>query len=350
MARTKKTLECIVVGVCLGALILGAAMLTRSASSGATESPMLFKTEHDCGPVFPKQKITHTFQMVNPFDEALQVERLKRSCGCATAELGTAEIPPRETTTLNMVVDVPDDAGEAKFSTLVIAQGKRTGRGAHFDFLMQAQSATVIEIQDGMPFIQMGQLECERIPVTQAFRVRRGSHPMQWDTLQCHCSSDCIDVHLRRLDLKEWLLELTLKDVGSLGHIRESLEFCFFDGQESLPYRLTRRVEAELLGPIQAKPHSLLFGAMPIGEEIKKTIRLTNTFDEDNVSISIISVEPSDPDCIKVEPQKLNTGEEVILVTFVAGNKGRYGGSIAIEARADRDYELNVPYGACVVD
>jgi len=216
--------------------------------------------------------------------------------------------------------------------------------------VIEGQLADVIALQDTRPVIPLGQCRFGDKPSVRTLRVTRGTHPMQWDTLQCRTSTDSIDARLERIDPNTWDLELAVKDVGRLGYVRDRLEFLFLRGRDILPYSLTKRVEAQLLGPVQAEPSALLFGAVPFGETVRKTLRLTNTLDE-HARVQVVSINPSDPNHVDAESVSNGVAHSEISVAFSADNEeGCYEGIVAIEVELDRRYELRVAYTAIVTN
>lgn len=236
-----------------------------------------------------------------------------------------------------------------KLDTLVTAEGERTKRQSQFKFVVEVQAANVIDIQDGYPFIKLGQFRLEDIPVSRTLMVTRGPHPMQWDTLRCQAYGQGIAAHVARIDTCTWKLDVTLNAISNLGYLRGKLDFSFFNRGELLPYQLTRRVEAQMVGPILASPSSILFGAVRVGERAQRVVRLSCTSGSQE-PLKVVSVASSDPNRAWAAIGERGDKEDTISIVFREDHlPGRYAGRIVVRAELDAVYEMHIAYVAYVV-
>lgn len=327
---------------------IGITSIVLFLNQASTEpNPVESLVHYDFGPVHLKQMLRHTFNLANPFDETLQVTNVRRSCGCGAAKLGTSEIQPHGSTSLDLSLPAPDKQGKIRIQTMVLAKTNKTGKPFRFIFVIEAQPSRVIEVQDSYPFIQLGQIHLDDLPITKILAVKKGRHPMEWDTLECRSYSNNIVATLLKTAPEKWKLNLELKNAECFGDIRSHLEFSFSKNGESQPYRLVKPMQVSIAGPIVVSPNSILIGAVQPGEEVKRNIRLISAHSKPH-PIEIISVGCPDNE-IKVGISGKISGQLISIVFVATGEKGPRSGSIFIKAKADKIYLIQVRYLAYVL-
>lgn len=347
MIRHRKFVYLVLLSIVGGIIAVSAITLVADKTSAEAQL-MEFKTHYDFGPVYLKEQLEHTFKLVNPFDEVLRVTKVRHTCGCSVSKLGTSQISPRGSTTLKLSIRVPNKPGEIQVMTLVSAETDKTQKQTRSVFVIDAQPTSVIEVNNSYPFIQLGQFQLDDIPIRKTLTVTKGKHPIQWELLKCRSKDNNIDVTLVKTTPEKWNLELQLKNTDSFGNIRDHLEFSFWKNGKPQPYRLIKPVEVEIAGHILPSPKSILIGAIRAGGKVEKNIRLVN-IQNNPQPIEIISVSCTDAN--EVEAKIIREGsEQVISAVFTASRKqGTHSGSITIQAKTDKVYQIVVRYLAFVL-
>ena len=76
-------------------------------SVNSTKFPEIQLTEkyYDFGEVYPRQVLTHTFVIANSGQSRLIIQRAYTTCGCTTADITAAEIPPGKVVLMTLHFD-----------------------------------------------------------------------------------------------------------------------------------------------------------------------------------------------------------------------------------------------------
>lgn len=179
--------------------------------------------------------------------------------------------------------------------------------------------------------------------------MKRGSHPLQCDTLKCHSDNSALKTTLRQINPNEWLLRLVFDRADYYGVVRGNVNFEFWKEGHLLDYRLEKPVDIKIEGAVFASPASLLIGAVPKGEQTEQEI-IVNTQNGQRL-VEVLSADSSNTDDIEVQVIRSNAERIVSVVFKVGGEEGPSTGSIFIEAEFNKKiYRIRVPYLAYVFE
>jgi hypothetical protein len=327
--------------------ILGLSIATFLKDSPPTESVIT----KQLGLLYTGQRITNSFVLENPLDEVLKIVDIKDSCGCISYKISKTEIQAGGSAVLEVTYQLADKVGDARMTTLVLTETLKRRKLRHrFIIDVRGRTARVIEVARNQPIIQIGEFQVGGDAVERAYRITRGQHSMQWDTLTCECTNDDVNAKVTKVAANEWNLELSMKNPSVIGDIRSHLTFCFWKDGKRQAYNLVRPMEVGIIGPFVSSPKSVLFGTVSCGEKVEKFVRVVSTQQQDHRPIVVLSADSTDVGELQTKVMN-RASEQGISIIFRAGDKkGTREGSVVITAQVDKTiYRMNVRYLASVL-
>lgn len=133
-------------------------------------------TQHevvDCGQVVFWHPVTAEFKLKNDGNHALQIEQVKKSCGCATVEYPSKSIAPGEEFTVKMTYDAKQ-MGTFNKQLLLYSNAE----GAPFMLTMQGRVVEQVTDFSGNYTTMLGSLKADAQEI-EFDDVNRGDHPVQ---------------------------------------------------------------------------------------------------------------------------------------------------------------------------
>ena len=281
----------------------------RQARSGGSARPQGMRLTQDLGDVVSGVPATAAFKLTNPYSVPLELGQTHASCACAHISFTPARLEPGEAAAVEMQIRTRDAVGVMRVDGTIDA--KLTGEG-HVAIELEAvlHLKGLLTLSEASQYIDLGRCALSALPLRGNVKVKRGGHPLKWDRLAVRTDSSELAVDIAPGAVDEWDVSIVYLNPRALGGVSSLLEFCFFNGIEELPYRVSRRVVARIEGPIGVTPGTLMWAGVAPRQPVTRTIRLSAR-DESRAGL---------------EKRGMVTGEIVIL------------------ARLDQEYKIVVPY------
>jgi len=237
--------------------------------------PLLSTTTGQATILHPAESRTVTFRFTSPGPVAFQVDDGGTTCHCAALVQRPAVVPP-EPDAVN--VDMRITAGDAP--ELARADLWLLGRlGTDNGYLLGTVS---YEVRDYLVWPQpqalwdLGDVSRERLPFVKSWRLARGNHPQQWDTIRVRQDGENppMDVSIQPVG-DEFSLRMEVRDdVRFIGPLTSRLHLGFSDHGTECSYKPDRTLRINVVGDRAAVPASVLFGVMAPGVPVSRDVEV----------------------------------------------------------------------------
>lgn len=297
-----------------------------------TSEPLVF---------YPGERQVVPFVMTIPGTTALEVTRVEASCSCLVPGGIPSRLQPGKPITAAVMITAGQMPGEFNGTAWAWT---RAGEAAERIIAMRVRG----EVKDPIrwsadmagPILDMGTCSLAETTRPRRFQLTHGEHPLSWSGIRV--SSD--DGGQLRAAIQPsgdgWELSISAASARHYGQVNGLLTFSLVtaDGA-ALPYRPERTVRWRILGPITARPLSLLLGVVTSGATAEATTVLSSPA---GVPVDVRRLTVSDPGRMTAKIAQVD-GDQVLSVGFTAtAPAGKASGHVDVEFADDTILRLPV--------
>lgn len=304
-----------------------------SANQGWAEKLFIHEgvpqTTHDFGTIPRGALVSHRFVMKNIYAVPLQVST-RASCGCVTVTPSPPVLQPRETGTIDVVMDARRFTG-AKTVTIHVEVGPQFKSTAALTVTANSRADVVFNpghVNFGV--VPVGQ------PQTQTIEVEYAG-VLDWKIEGVNVGDAPLDVKYTQLYRKQpgtgqqggagYRLSVTLKDAPA-GASKWEVHLQTNDPTSPTVPVL---VEATVQAPLAAVPSSVTLGSVKVGEVVTRRVAIRG-----NQPFKIVRVD-GDGDGITVEYPQAATPVHIVTIKFQPTRAGDVRKSLVFQTDLERD-------------
>lgn len=309
-------------------------------------------TEHHFGDVFPGVEISRKFRFTNSHAGSMRVIRSRTTCGCSSVRIGKDTLEPGESTDVTITITTGLRTGLRSVDVLLdtLIDGKSYIAG----YLLSMNVKSVIEILGPENVVEFGDIDIRQLPFLHAFEIRRGSYPLEWDSIEVKGSGDLPfkSVQVSQIGADLWRVESTINNTNVIGSLHGYIELHFKRGNIALDYFLRIPISGSISGPVAITPASWLIGRIEPGHSVQSDFVVLGADVTKVIPGTDINSEATGKTCSLLitqhqdDPTRLTVGYHAREQM-----KGTAAGEFVVEVIAAGElYEVKVPYLALVED
>lgn len=262
----------------------------------------------------------------------------RSNCACVKVGGLPERLIPGAETTVTIAFHAGDQAGA--MSGAVWLTGTRGGETTNVRCFIDADVRDLARWQDGGGTADLGSHPLGGAVRPPALRLRRGTHPLAWDTAR----PEIADPEGRwtataRADGDDgFAVELAFDPRGACGVFTAPLRVVLLADGRPRERVLDRRLRVAIDGPLRASPAGALFGAVPAGQSAERSLRLVSAAGATATAVAV-----DDPTRIRARLATGAAGTQELVLTFTAPAKaGPAPGQV--EVAISDGGRLRIPY------
>ncbi|MGO8673035.1 MAG: DUF1573 domain-containing protein [Capsulimonadaceae bacterium] len=298
------------------------------------------------------QLIIHDFTLKNVSTYTVQIGRLQASCGCTTADAGTAgtqsssktfaPLAPGQTITVHVTVDAADtvDGPTDKVVSVYLAGEPEPSYDLHL-------VGTLVPVVSADPsYLDFGAVRCGKSP-SLTFRVTNATHayphgvptPTVGDP-QLILTPAGAPVTTADGSSVTRAYTVRLSPDTSIGDFQSLINVPAPRGTDPLPITVRASVE----GDLSCKPAAVAFGAVSPGQTATEQVTLTGVSADALAGLKVCCADPTLRACIVPAPaspaQCLPPTTAILKVTFSPRTNGSFASNVTVTTRSGERLDL----------
>ena len=253
----------------IGAILTVALLMGFAAEASAQLPESVFPVKkHDFGTVAVAAKTEFRFPVYNPYNRAMHVQTVRRSCGCTTPIIETAYIQPGETGSIL-----------ARFNTDTFRGTKGATLTVIVDQPFYAEGRLRVDgyIRSDMVFhpgsIKFGSVN-QGEPVTKSSKVLYAGRS-DWDIVDVRSNVPWMVTSKKLLSRTntrtDYEISVTLREDAPTGLFQNEIVVITNDNKRpKVPFQVTGSIKS----PLSISPQAIALGSVKPGEKVKKVLVL----------------------------------------------------------------------------
>lgn len=284
---------------------------------------MFDSVNHDFNTVPRGAEAVHVFTITNPYDEAVRIAQVKKTCGCTAAKVDKTTLVAGEQARLEVHLDTRRFTGRKDSAVTVVFDRPQYGQ-VRLRFTSYIRRDVVVE-PGGVNFGTIDQGEEAQREATISYAGRS-----DWRIDEVECRNPYLQVDLeeasRRGGRVAYRLKVQVKPDSPAGYFRDEIRLVTNDGSRSA---LPVLVEIKIQPALSVSPGSLYLGVVPAGTTVTKpvVVRAKKPF-----RVTKLEMTEGDDTAFSYKLPEQARAVHVIPITFTAGKAaGRCACTIRVE-------------------
>jgi hypothetical protein len=316
-----------------GLAILGLLLIVDSAAAQQWAVKMFEKTSHDFGTVARGAKVEYDFVIENIYEEDVQIESVRSSCGCTVPQIVQKSLKTWERSAIKATVDTRGFLGR-KDATLTVVLSKPFPAEVQLHVYVFIRGDVVV--QPGVvKFGNVAEGVAARQTVQVSYAGRNDWRINEVESANPHVSAQAVETE-RRVGSVKYDVVVTLNASAPAGYIQDHLVLVTNDFTASAT-RVPVPVEGIVGSAITVRPSPLML-VVEAGQPITRQLVV-----QGRQPFRILAAQSSDPRLKLAVPTAAKT-LHLLPVTFSAGSvPGSADATIHIETDLTSGKTLDVP-------
>ncbi|MCX6338707.1 MAG: DUF1573 domain-containing protein [Candidatus Aureabacteria bacterium] len=278
----------------------------RTAVPAGEQPKIVFEEkEHDFGKLMGADKVEHVFKFRNEGKGDLKIDKVNTSCGCTAALLSANVVPPRGNGEIKTTFTVGDRQGQQTKHIYVLSNDPNEPRAT---LTLKGLIIPPVGIEPSRVSLQAKDtpsVSTVKISQTTEEELKLGEVTASLNLVNTQIKEEAPENGKKR-----YSLEISLKPDIEPGQYFENVTIatnCATKPKIEIPVRITVR------GDIEAAPSRINLGSLSTGQEISRTITLSNTKGQ---SFKVERVEVENKDfAIRPEPSSTPSPSHTFTLT-----------------------------------
>jgi hypothetical protein len=307
---------------------------TAAATSDAPSSGSAAIEPVRLGMVRPYRRISSNVDVRNTSETLWSISKLETDCGCIQAALQDKVLAPGERAALSLTFEAGSRPGPQQHIVTVHYQAGSLPHTLRIPVEYDVRALLTFDVPG--PVLDLGRHDLSELPLEHVFVVRRGDYPVAFDTLRASTEGDpAVTGACSPRREGEWELKLRLSPSTHAGAVRARLLLTPMDGDRLASEPEERQIYANIAGPVQISPPSLLVGVARPGQLFEQRITVIGDTGAAQL-LRVHSVRPTKPG-MPVPEVRLVTpagaaGNETLIEVTAPATEGEIDCDILLEA------------------
>lgn len=272
--------------VAIIAVAIVAFVVIRNSSStieSSHENVILVRTNNSPAPVIkrigtllPGETKVERFVIQNKSEGPLRLVKATPTCGCTRVVIDREQVDPGGEIIADITVKAPDFAPK-KLSISVVFQFALGRDMKNMVVELTGEVENILVVGNDAGVIDLGDIPLNQLPYEATYKVNRGNHPLQWNSVRCEAEridGYVVQANLHHLSKHEWALQINLNESRCLGILEVPLRFIFAADDAEYDRVLVRTVRAKVVGAIRSSPSSVYLGEVFVSHPVEAKINL----------------------------------------------------------------------------